>query len=268
MKRIIALSFLIVFFYSCKKCPDKDLCAVGPVPQSFYKKVLIEEFTGEWGGWCPEGTEKIRAIQNAHPDAVINIAVHDGDRMERANFNTWIKTLTKVTGYPNASIDRQEAIGRDYWANRVSSKLTTAADAGLAIETKLKGMEADIKVYIGYKMSLGRDKLLTVAIMEDEVPQTVPGAQVNYSSEVTVDPDAWKHNNVLRGFATNMQGYTVDLTSSKHYTIVDLKRINLSGMGIKDITKVRVVAFIHQNIAPRAVYNVQQCGLDETKKWD
>ena len=50
--RIFTLSLL--FGMNVWNCEDKKKePTIGPVPESFTKKVLIEEFTGAWCGYCP-----------------------------------------------------------------------------------------------------------------------------------------------------------------------------------------------------------------------
>lgn len=242
------------------------LADVGALPVDFTKKVVLEEFTGEWCGWCPEGAEVMKQNLTAHPNTVIGIAVHDGDPMEIPSFNSWIKTLTAVGGFPMGSVDRADASDRGSWTGQINTQLAQPADLGFAMVTKLNGTMVDVKVFVGYKMNLGTDKLLTIAITEDEVPQS-PTGQSNYSANVVVDA-SWTHSHVLRGFVTAEQGDAVDMTSPKNYTIVEFKNVDLSSMNIHDMAKVEIAAFIHTNTSPRVVYNAQKCKLDETKKWD
>jgi thiol-disulfide isomerase/thioredoxin len=239
------------------------LALVGPVPADFTKKVVLEEFTGEWCGWCPEGAEVMKQNLIANPNTVIGIAVHDGDPMEIPSFNSWINTLTNNTGFPGGSIDRADASDRGAWTGLININLATVPDVGMAMITKTNGTMVDVKVFVGYKMSLGTDKLLTIAITEDEVPQS-PSGQNNSSPTVVVDA-SWTHSHVLRGFVTAEKGDVIDLTSPKNYTIVEFKNVDLSSMGILDMSKVEIAAFIHTNTAPRNVFNAQKCKLDETK---
>ncbi len=293
MKKILSISLsamLLLGFAACKKNngnslgtnpfgthtntpttppPAADpLAEVGALPADYTKKALLEEFTGEWCGWCPEGAEVMKSNLAANPNTVIGIAVHDGDPMELPSFNTWIKTLTNVSGFPNGSVDRADATGRGSWTGQINTDLAKIADCGLAMVSKVNGSSVDIKVFVGYKIAMGTDKLLTIAITEDDVPQSSPGAQHNYSANVVVDPNTWTHSHVLRGFVTGEQGDAIDMTSPKNYTIVEFKNVDLSSMNILDMSKVEIAAFIHSNTAPRDVFNAQKAKLDETKKWD
>lgn len=245
---------------------------VGDVPATFTKKAVLEEFTGEWCGWCPEGAKVMDDNIAANPGKVIGISVHDGDPMELPAFNSWIKGLTGVTGYPNGSVDRDDATGRGSWTGQITASLAKVAECGIAMVTKESGGLLDVDVYIGYNTPITAATNLTVAVIEDKVPQT-SGGQSNYSTSVVVDAN-WKHGHVLRGFVTTAnEGEPVTLNSSEKYTLVQFKGIDLGGMNITDMANVHLAAFINVNAgaatpSTRDVLNAQLADLNETKKWD
>ena len=207
----------------------------------------------------------MKQLLTQYPTKVAGVAVHDGDPMELASFNSWLQTLTGVTGFPNGSVDRADATGRGSWSSQVQTNLNKTADCGLAMVTKLNGTNADIKVFIGYNAPLSGRKV-TIAVTEDKVPQS-PGGQSNYSQQVNVDAN-WTHSHVLRGFVTNEKGDDVTLTSPDNYTIVEFKNVDLSSMNILDMNNVEIVAFVHTNTTPRDVFNVQKVELNKTQAWD
>ena len=79
MKKYI--KFLIItfgwFFFSC----EEEVLEIGPVPDSFTKKVLIEEFTGAWCGYCPDGAHRLEKIIDSNDGNVIGVSLHNGDQM-------------------------------------------------------------------------------------------------------------------------------------------------------------------------------------------
>lgn len=290
MKKILSVSLvaaMLLGFGACKKINSNTdgrspvytapivtppaqadpLAEVGSLPIDFTKKAILEENTGEWCGWCPEGAVEMESIIANNPDKVVGMAVHDGDPMEVASYNTWQKGLTNVGGFPNGSVSRADAVGRGQWAGQVTTELAKTAKAGLAIVSKKNGSNYDIKVFVGYTASIPAGQKLTVAITEDKIPQSSPGAQSNYSSSVTVDAN-WLHSHVFRGTVTAEAGDDIDLTSPKKYTIVEFKNVDLSTMNIKDVANAHVVAFINDNAGARSVENAQEVKLGSTKKWD
>jgi hypothetical protein len=250
---------------------------VGDVPASFTQKVVLEENTGEWCGWCPEGAEIMDNEIAANPNAVIGIAIHDGDPMEVAAYNTWHKSFTGVGGFPNGNVSRRSAAGRGSWSGSIAADLAQTADLGLAMVTSESGGLLDVDVYVGYNAPISGDTKISIVITEDDVPQSSPGAQSNYSSTTVVDPNTWTHGHVFRGVITANEGDAIDLTSSEKMTLVSFKGVDLSGMKIGDMSKVHVVAYVNVNSGstnPAAnnggkwTLNAQQATLNEIKKWD
>lgn len=239
---------------------------VGDVPTGFTKKVVLEEFTGEWCGWCPEGAKIMNDLTAQYPSTFVGVAVHDGDPMEIASINSYLKTLTGVSGYPNGSVDRADAQGRGSWAGDVSAELAKTAKCGLAMVSKTKSNLLNLDVYVGYNAALPTGSKLTVYLIEDDVPQSA-GGQHNYSSTVVVDGN-WKHSHVLRAVLTADAGDDFTVTVSKKYTKVSFTDIDLSAFTFNDINNVHAVAFVNVDGSTRDVLNAQECTLNETKKWD
>lgn len=88
---------------------DEDICndeskllLFGTIP-SDHKKVIVEEATGTWCGWCPRGTVWMDRMNNKYPDHFIGIAVHNGDPMADADYDDGLN----ASGFPNAVVNRQ-----------------------------------------------------------------------------------------------------------------------------------------------------------------
>ena len=245
---------------------------VGDVPGTFTKKAVLEENTGEWCGWCPEGAKIMEDAIAANPGKVIGMAIHDGDPMEVAAYNSWQKSLTKVGGFPNGSVQRADATSRGSWMGEINTALGLTADCGIAMVTSESGGLLDVDVYVGYNSAITGDTRISIAIIENDVPQSSPGAQSNYSSTVTVDAN-WKHSHVFRGMVTSNEGDAIALDAADKYTKVSFKGVDLSTMKIADMNNVHVAAFVNVNTGAttasgRDVLNAQEAGLNETKKWD
>ena len=72
-------------------------------------KVVMEEGTGTWCGWCVRGAVYMDSIASVYPTTVIPIAVHNGDPMVFAAYDTGIGAL--IGGYPTLLVDRKAFIG-------------------------------------------------------------------------------------------------------------------------------------------------------------
>jgi hypothetical protein len=82
----------------------KTVGAVSFVPT---KKVLAEEATGTWCGWCPRGTCFMNYMAETYPETWIGIAVHNGDPMVVAAYDNAIPSIIPgFAGYPSVTTDR------------------------------------------------------------------------------------------------------------------------------------------------------------------
>lgn len=67
------------------------------------RKVLIEEATGTWCGWCPRGAVNMDFMDETYPNS-IEVAVHNGDPMKNSTYDSGIGT--QIGGYPSGLVDR------------------------------------------------------------------------------------------------------------------------------------------------------------------
>jgi thiol-disulfide isomerase/thioredoxin len=69
------------------------------------KRVLVEEFTGAWCGWCPDGMLQVERVLDNYPDAVV-VAIHAGgnDAMIIPAGSAIAQAYSPA--YPTAMIDR------------------------------------------------------------------------------------------------------------------------------------------------------------------
>ena len=68
------------------------------------RRVLCEEATGTWCGWCVAGHVFMDSMAATYPDQWIGIAVHNGDPMEVLEYSTGMYPY--IQGYPNGTMNR------------------------------------------------------------------------------------------------------------------------------------------------------------------
>ena len=88
------------------------------------KRVLLEQFTGAWCGWCVDGSVVMDELIKEFPDNFIGVKMHQGDAMEIPKVFDSIKAL--VPFYPSGAIDRvtfagEQTVGtsREKWRDYV-----------------------------------------------------------------------------------------------------------------------------------------------------
>ncbi len=71
------------------------------------KRVLVEDHTGAWCGWCPVGIHAMEELYKDYPDKFIPVAVHNGDKMA-TTLQTQLASTLSITGYPSGVINRKK----------------------------------------------------------------------------------------------------------------------------------------------------------------
>jgi len=67
-------------------------------------RILGEEATGTWCGWCTRGHVYMELMEVTYPDTWVGIAVHNADPMVISNYDQGIGTF--IAGYPSGLVNR------------------------------------------------------------------------------------------------------------------------------------------------------------------
>lgn len=76
------------------------------------KRVLFEEGTGTWCGWCPRGAVAMEEFAVSHAGKTAQVAVHNGDGMKVTAYDSYMSSLNGG-GFPNLVTDRTESLTTD-----------------------------------------------------------------------------------------------------------------------------------------------------------
>jgi hypothetical protein len=275
------LLFGLLVFGGCEDEPDDF--EVSKVPSTFTKKVLIEEFTGAWCGYCPDGAHIVESIINDNNGKVVGVSLHSGDAMEVAHTNI-LETTYQNTGYPSGMVDRvsvngNTCINRGYWEYVANDQLTKTAVCGLAIISEVNGQNATVEVHAGFNSALnGDDYRLTVYLIEDGVTGTGYGYdQRNYYNTDPESPfynlgdpiEEYEHNHTLRAVLSESLGDAImvsEMVSGGEH--IETYTVDLSSYNKNNLSIVAFVTYIGSTIAEHEIMNVQKCGIDGFQDWD
>ena len=151
------------------------------------KRVLIEEATGTWCGWCPRGAVYTEQIDTVHPGTAIVVAVHNSDPMANTAYDAGIGTL--IGGYPSGCVDRKsnDVDPTDFEAtyqDRIGD--VSPADVGVTATYNATTRQVDINVSSTFAANLTGDFRLNAVLVEDDVTGTASTyAQTNYYSSTS-----------------------------------------------------------------------------------
>lgn len=97
-----------------KDCNDAKSAKVEGITPAQDRRVLIEEATGTWCGWCPRGEVALRYIQEDFGDYVVPIAVHGSpapgagtEPMENEHIVFATGSFPGFGGFPNIMVERE-----------------------------------------------------------------------------------------------------------------------------------------------------------------
>jgi len=197
------------------------------------KKVLVEEFTGAWCGWCPDGAVILGQILDANTNA-IGVSVHSGDDME---FTEGGDLATEYAPfYPSGLIDRylfstesEVGLDRGTWVNHFAERSSMIVPVSVSLQnvqydTSTRQLVATVKAdFVG---PVENDLRLNLLISEDSVTGSGSGYdQVNYFSANNNYPNhpffnlpdpivGYKHNHCLRAMLGGTWGSNGIIPSS------------------------------------------------------
>lgn len=235
MKRValIAASAIIVLSACTEKGPlinfgsnkatDTTYLTTPETPQSH--NVLAEEFTGGACPNCPDGHEKMSAIEAANPDRVNIMAIHFIDAHNGTSFpalgaaydfrtqaGTDIATgfYGGISALPCLGVDRitynssKQNISRSTWGTEVTSQLAIPNTINMYATCNYNSTnrEAAIQVKVAYTALDTNAEFLTIAIVEDSLFDLQDDSRVGHGP---VDTN-YLFNHILRGVITATTG--------------------------------------------------------------
>jgi len=239
------------------------------------KRVLVEEATGTWCGWCPRGAVYTEQIDTVHLDQAIVVAVHNGDPMTNAIYDAGMGSL--ISGYPSGLVDRKSNdVDPSNFETAYSERIldVSPADVGVSATFNSTTRQVDVAVSATFAADLTGDYRLNCILVEDDVTGTgstynqtnyyssasqniaLVGAGHNWQTEPASVPAASMHYNfvgrdILGGFDGEVGSIPSTITANSTYTYNFSTTIPTTW----DASQMRVIGVLH-NATTGNVLNV------------
>lgn len=148
------------------------------------RNIVIEEFTGDWCGYCPDGLTILEGIETANPGRIVALGMHSGDQWDFA-YTTFMDGALDVLGYPRAGVDRVNYSGgnafvmsRGYWAGAVAARINQTASCNVGIISSYNSTTrvANITVNANFVGAETGDLRITCLLTENNISSS----QTNY----------------------------------------------------------------------------------------
>lgn len=154
-----------------------------PVSTSSEKKnVVIEDFTGVYCGWCPDGARIADNLRNASGGKFCVMAVQCGylsggglEIQEGTILEGLLKT--EYVGYPCGAINRRKWSGqtyvphsRSYWTNNAATMAGEDSPVNIGANAYFKTGSNDVEIEVTtYNTSSASNMFVNVAILQDSI---------------------------------------------------------------------------------------------------
>jgi thiol-disulfide isomerase/thioredoxin len=245
--------------------------AVASHAQTVVKKVVIEDYTGAWCGWCPEGTLILEQLEASFPDQMFAVANHYGDDLEIAEGTAIVDGLD-VTGFPSGSVDRaiysgtKVPLNRGYWSSRFQERRNAPAIASvsfsnLILDKNSNTFRGKVNVEFVSAPAAGVPVNVQVYVLEDSIKAEGSLKQYNFSSQVEggVSPlPNWYHNHTLRKALGDAWGWTGVVPASPQVGTVYSKDFEYTLPSNFKLENIHFVAFASYNgstVAQKEILN-------------
>lgn len=198
------------------------------------RKIVYEDYTGTWCGWCVRVTTAVQTIKELSDDVVI-VAIHNNDPMAFP-LESQLANAFNVSGYPTAKVNRTQTVPtREDDPINIQFALNHAGedtDLSIAINTSLSGDNLQVEVKLMSENSIPASYKIVAYIYQNGV--VFP--QRNYYNTLVNSPwyqmgdplNDFVHDDVLEASLTNIFGDLVPSTEAFEIYTKNFPTTNLS----------------------------------------
>jgi hypothetical protein len=244
------------------------------VPASLTTKVLLEQMTGTWCGWCVDGTLRMNELIAANPNRVIGAVVHQGDAMQNTSIYNYLNSTYKVNGFPSGMVNRKPSsssgdivMGRGEWSTNATTALGQSVNMGLGIDASISGPLLTVMLHVANKTETTENYSVIAYLLEDGLVYSQNNYYSNLAGATThpfySQPSVianYTHNKVVRKMLTDNVGVSLPNAAKSANKIY--RRLFVTDLENFNKTKLRIVAFVVKQGTRPEVVNVQELVLN------
>ncbi len=233
------------------------------------RKVVLEDYTGTWCGYCPAVAGAITAVEELTPYISV-VAIHDdGSTPDPYKFED-VDILTdqfEVYGLPGGRINRTIKWNAPYSPGDVLPMAGEETSTGIALKSQLSGSTLTVDVKLMSENELAQGNKLVVYLLENGLIHD----QANYYDEDPLSPfhnmgdpiPNYIHNHTLRKSLSAVLGDNIPATPAftefaKNYSIQVPSEYNYSNLSL-------VVMLV---TADNLALNSQHAAVNENKDYE
>jgi thiol-disulfide isomerase/thioredoxin len=240
-------------------------------PTGYSQKVLAEDYTGVWCGYCPRISYAIHEIQsqNEYNDKIVPVAIHLYEHNDPyfCDDAEILANAFQISGLPKGRINRTTSWTSPQEENldQVTSLIGGSATLGIAIESSIDNNNLNALIRVGFAQDYTTNLGIVVYLLENGLIHN----QTNYTSLFGGDYilENFEHNDVLRKIYTNIYG---DLIPANEAVADNIYEYNLQKMlpnNIENQDNLTLVVFVVDK-ETNTVINSQHADIGEEQLFD
>ena len=175
-------------------------------------KVIVEDYTGTWCGYCPPVANAIYELKEVY-DNIISVGIHNNDELTIVQESD-LRSELGISGFPSARLNRTILWLDPYQFSEVNSLLSEENNVAISINSTLENVELGVDLRIVSNVELVNHKLVIYLVESNLIYD-----QANYFNYVEGsyfynlgNPiENYSHQDVLRKSITNISGNILEL---------------------------------------------------------
>lgn len=175
-------------------------------------KVVVEDYTGTWCGYCPPVAHAIYELKEVY-DNIISVGIHNNDELT-IDQESDLRSELGISGFPSARLNRTISWLDPYQISDVNSLLSEENHVAISINSTLENIELGVDLRIVSNVELVNHKLVIYLVESNLIYD-----QSNYFNYVEDsyfynlgNPiENYSHQDVLRKSITNISGNALDI---------------------------------------------------------
>lgn len=216
---------------------------------NFKKRVLIEDYTGTWCGYCTRVAHAIEEVFN-NTDNVVAVGIHrDSSNPSSVTYDPFnydasdLENTLEAVGYPKGFLNR-----KTLWKSPEPEHLDQVLELtqgenpklGIAIDNDVSNDNISLSIRVKKAKNFNELKLV-VYILENGLIYSQKNYTTYYDA-VNPVPD-FEHNHVLRETVTNLMGDTIPLDEFENDEYSISYSLNIPS-NIENVDNIEFVAFV------------------------
>lgn len=281
--------------YDGKQSAVKTFASIEQVPSEYTRKVLLEDYTGTWCGYCPRMVSIVNYLTE-YNDRIIPIAIHcQGAPSDPWTYEFWADMASpqnyNAMGAPKGKYNRIHSLNQyegthpcpndpTIYYSQADEFLNESANLGLAISSNLNGNNLKMTVKVGFATDSVPDARLVVTLIEDGLKHNQVNyyagsglncdSNYNYSSMPNPIPNFAQEHVLLKAY-TDIYGDVIPQSEISNGNVYSRDFNVQLPSNVGNPANLKIVAFVLGNgnsIPTRGVLNAQRADVGSSQDFD